>query len=103
MRCLSLPVLLLSAVPALAAWPLAHPFVPMRLDARGNAIPLGAAGRYGDYAARYSRFYQVSFSPDGKFIARNRECGIDIREVATGKDVTPALVRGLHGSVEFTR
>jgi WD40 repeat protein len=93
-------VFVLSAATALAAPPVAT-LVP-RLDSHGHPLPSGAIARLGDYRLRFSTVRSFSFSPDGRLIARSRHLGTDIREVATGRDVTPAFVRGLRGTVEFT-
>jgi WD40 repeat protein len=73
-----------------------------RLDSHGYPLPHGAIARLGDYRLRFSPVRSFSFSPDGRLIARSRELGTDIREVATGRDVTPAFVRALRGTIEFT-
>jgi Tol biopolymer transport system component len=91
--------LLLVVAPASAGLPL--PAVP-RLDARGHPLPPGAVARLGDYARRHGDVLAFSFSPDGKLVARSRTVGADIREAATGRDVTPAWVRKARGEVRFT-
>src|SRR5437016_1228038 len=93
-----LGVLVLSA-PAAAAAPM--PVEVFRLDSHGHLLPPGAVARIGDYAYRSGHLIRFSFSADGRLIARSRTCGIDVREIATGKDVTPPYLRGLGGSVEF--
>lgn len=93
-------VLLVLCAPATAAPPTAAA-LPL-LDAHGHPLPPGAIARFGDYRQRFSRVMSFSFSPDGRLIARSRDLGTDIREVATGRDVTPEFARGLLGTVEFT-
>lgn len=92
--------LLALSAPASAAPPVGA--VVPRLDAHGHPLPPGAVARFGDCRQRFSRVMSFSFSPDGRRIARSRALGTDIRETATGRDVTPAFVRGLRGSVTFT-
>ncbi|MBX9626349.1 MAG: hypothetical protein K2X82_21295, partial [Gemmataceae bacterium] len=91
--------LLLLAAPASAGLPFPQ---PPRLDAHGHPLPPGAVARLGDLARRHSDILGVSFSPDGKLVARSRTVGTDIREAATGRDVTPAWVRKARGEVRFT-
>jgi WD40 repeat protein len=71
------------------------PIHPPKFDAYGHPLPDAAIARLGDIGLRSVRTRSFTFSPDGRFVARLRESGIDIRELATGRDVTPAYLYGL--------
>jgi WD40 repeat protein len=71
------------------------PIHPPKFDAYGHPLPDAAVARLGDIGLRSVRIRSFTFSPDGRFVARLRESGIDIRELATGRDVTPAYLYGL--------
>ena len=93
---LLLPIL---AAPASAGLPLP---TPPKLDAHGHPLPPGAVARLGDHARRHGDASLFTFSPDGRLVARCRTVGNDIRESATGRDVTPAWARRLAGELRFT-
>jgi WD40 repeat protein len=69
-----------------------------RTDLHGHPLPEGAVARIGDPTRRAIRARDFAFSHDGRLVARHRETGIDIRELATGRDVTPAHLAGLTGA-----
>jgi WD40 repeat protein len=92
-------IFVLSAATASATPPLAIRVT--RLDSHGYPLPQGAVARFGDRRLLFSPINSTVFSADGKRVIRNRQVGIDIREVATGRDVTPAFVRSLRGRILF--
>src|SRR5204863_8871866 len=83
------------SAPALATDP---PAAPTRTDALGHPLPDGAVARLGDPSLRAVRCRDFTFSYDGRFVARHRDGGIDVRELPTGRDVTPAYLAGLTGA-----
>jgi WD40 repeat protein len=86
------------SVPALAIDP---PLAPPKTDLHGHPLPDGAVARLGDAGLRTVRTRDFAFSADGRFVARHRDSGIDIRDLSTGKDVTPAYLAGLTGANLF--
>lgn len=93
---LLLPIL---AAPASAGLPLP---TPPKLDAHGHPLPPGAVARLGDFARRGGHVYSCTFSPDSKLVARSLSVRTEVRETATGRDVTPPWVRTARGEVRFT-
>src|SRR5579885_1655716 len=69
-----------------------------KFDTHGHPLPDAAVARLGDLGARHVRTRDVAFSPDGRLVARHRDSGIDVRELPTGRDVTPAYLSGLTGA-----
>jgi WD40 repeat protein len=73
----------------------------VRHDLHGHPLPDGAVARLGDPGLRTVRTREFAFSHDGRFVARLRDSGIDVRELATGRDVTPGYLAGLRGANLF--
>lgn len=80
------------SAPALAIDP---PHTHVRHDLHGSPLPDGAVARLGDPGLRTVKTREFTFSHDGRFVARHRDSGIDVRELATGRDVTPGYLAGL--------
>src|ERR671923_2699764 len=85
------------SAPALAIDPPPAP----KTDLHGHPLPDGAVARLGDPTLRTVRTRDFAFSGDGRFVARHRDSGIDVRELTTGRDVTPSYLRGLTGATLF--
>lgn len=68
-----------------------------RVDAHGDLLPPGAIARYGDFKLRGGWEESIGFSPDKKTLIRRRFDETVLTDLATGKDVTPAYLRGLRG------
>jgi WD40 repeat protein len=65
-----------------------------RRDILGERLPDGAIARYGDHRMRGGTTEAVGFSADGKLLIRTRNGAIDLTDLTTGKDVTPAYLAG---------
>jgi WD40 repeat protein len=81
--------------PAFAIDPPSH---PIRQDLYGHSLPDGAVARLGDSLLRTVKTREFTFSRDGRYVARHRDTGIDVRDLTTGRDVTPSYLVGLRGS-----
>jgi WD40 repeat protein len=92
------PALVAGLVAAWSAPAFAIDPPPVRHDLHGHPLPEGAVARLGDPGLRTVRTREFTFSFDGRFVARQRDCGIDVRELATGRDVTPGYLAGLRGA-----